>query len=65
MARRFTIHIIIICIHIFTGEHASINEKGAAAVMTVELEKEKALQIFVVQGKENPAFLELFNGSIG
>ena len=47
-----------------TGHHASINEKGATAIMTVELDKEKGPQVRVVQGTEHPAFLQLFNGSM-
>ena len=47
-----------------SGEHASINEKGAAAVITVEMDKERAPQIRVTQGKEHPAFLQLFRGTM-
>ena len=32
--------------------------------MTVELDREKGPQVRVVQGKEPPAFLNLFNGSM-
>ena len=49
---------------VFTGLHASVNEKGATAVMTIQLDKEKGPQIRVTQGKEHPAFLQLFNGSM-
>ena len=47
-----------------SGEYASVNEKGAAAVMTVELDKERCPQIRVVQGKEHPTFLQLFRGGM-
>jgi len=47
-----------------TGEHSSLNEKGASALMTIELDKERGPQIRVVQGKEPPAFLNLFNGGM-
>ena len=33
-------------------------------MITVELDKERAPQIRVTQGKEHPAFLQLFNGSM-
>ncbi|XP_025829132.1 supervillin isoform X3 [Agrilus planipennis] len=46
------------------GNNATINEKGAAALLTVELDLENARQIRVVQGQETPAFLNLFNGGM-
>lgn len=46
------------------GEHASINEKGAAAILTIELDNENAPQIRVTQGNEPAAFLQLFDGKM-
>ncbi|XP_037907109.1 uncharacterized protein LOC119649162 isoform X6 [Hermetia illucens] len=42
------------------GTDASANEKGAAALLTVELDKEKGSQMRVSQGDEFPAFIRLF-----
>uniref|UniRef100_UPI00358EB31C supervillin-like isoform X2 n=1 Tax=Myxine glutinosa TaxID=7769 RepID=UPI00358EB31C len=46
------------------GRRASANEKGASALMTVELDQEKGPQVPVQQGKESPCFLQLFQGAM-
>lgn len=46
------------------GSHATINEKGAAALLTIELDSENARQIRVPQGHEQPVFFRLFSGKM-
>ncbi|XP_052565391.1 uncharacterized protein LOC120413442 isoform X5 [Culex pipiens pallens] len=42
------------------GKDAPANEKGAAALLTIELDKEKGSQVRVAQGQESSAFIRLF-----
>ncbi|XP_076271770.1 uncharacterized protein LOC143203482 isoform X2 [Rhynchophorus ferrugineus] len=52
---------VFFCWH---GNNSSVNEKCTAAFLTVELDKQNAPQIRVVQGAEPAAFLRLFRGSM-
>ncbi|XP_023313195.1 supervillin-like isoform X3 [Anoplophora glabripennis] len=52
---------VFFCWH---GSDSSINEKCTAAFLTVELDKQNAPQVRVVQGSEPAAFLRLFDGNM-
>lgn len=47
---------------IWQGRNASLNERGAAALLTIELDSNRGPQVHVVQGHEPAAFLNLFSG---
>ncbi|XP_070156872.1 supervillin isoform X1 [Polyergus mexicanus] len=49
---------------IWQGRNASLNERGAAALLTIELGNDRGPQIRVVQGHEPAAFLNLFSGKM-
>jgi len=46
------------------GLCSSLSDKGVAALMTVELDKERGPQVRVTQGQECPAFLNLFKSAL-
>lgn len=46
------------------GKDCTLNEKGTAALMTVELDSDKGPQVLVAQGKEPPCFTRLFDGKM-
>ncbi|EZA60520.1 Supervillin [Ooceraea biroi] len=49
---------------IWQGRNASSNERGAAALLAIDLDSNRGPQVRVVQGNEPAAFLNLFSGGM-